>query len=514
MEAQDNNNYVNHSSVGYSTPSEAAPAPEEVPLTRRDMTAPLLGLGLSLLFWAVFSFRSIDRGYGPGLGIPLFVLAYDAALLLTAGPRFTKGGAFLTAAAMALAVSCVLYAHPGFMVLNCFIILLLSAMAAFSLSRQSRFGALDPRCVPEAVRLSMMALFTRIDRPAQVFGTLGKKDRAGLGRWVLTGLLSLVLLAVVLALLVSADTVFGSFFTRLSRWLRELSPGEMLWQILRTVVLGLFFSSALFFLREPAPAVRERKAADRELHAGSFLIPAILLDLVYALFCAVQIRYLFGGAESAAMNGGWAEYARQGFFQLTAVAVINLSLSLAGSRGGKRFSLRGGTALRIADAVLLVLTGVILLSAFFRMRLYIGAYGMSVLRLMTLWGMLVILAGLLAAGWKLLRPGFSFWRIVFPFALTSWCLLCLMNPAGRIADYNVDAYLSGRLPEADVYYLGELTTDAAPALERLGDTAPEYRDEVRTQLAGLARESEDGTGLCWKFSFRNVSPPHAEIVSG
>ena len=105
MEAQDNKNYVNHSSVGYSTPSEAAPAPEEVPLTRRDMTAPLLGLGLSLLFWAVFSFRSIDRGYGPGLGIPLFVLAYDAALLLTAGPRFTKGGAFQTAAAMALAVS-------------------------------------------------------------------------------------------------------------------------------------------------------------------------------------------------------------------------------------------------------------------------------------------------------------------------------------------------------------------------------------------------------------------------
>ena len=509
MESQINNNYVN-----YSVPSGIAPAAEEPPLTRRDMAAPLLGLGLSLLYWAVFSFQSIDRSYGPGVGIPLFVLAYDAALLLTLGPRFTRGSAFLTAAAMALAVSCALYAHPGFMILNCFVILLLSAMAAFSLSRQSRYGVMDPRCFPEAVRLSVLALFTRIDRPGQVLGTLGKNDRAGLGRWILTGLLSLVLLAVVLALLASADTVFGSFFSGLISWLRELSPGEALWRILRTVALGLFFSSALFFLWEPAPPIRERKASDRALHAGPFLIPALLLDLVYTFFCAVQIRYLFGGAESAAMNGGWAEYARQGFFQLTAVAVINLSLCLAGARDGRRFCLRGGAVLRIADGVLLALTGVILLSAFYRMRLYISVYGLSVLRLMTLWGMLVILAGLLAAGWKLLRPGFSFWRVLFPFALTSWCLLCLMNPAGRIADYNVDAYLSGKLPEADVYYLRDLTTDAAPALERLGDAAPEYRDEVRDQLAALAREAENGTGLCWKLSFRNVHPLRAKIVSG
>ena len=466
-----------------------APKPEEPP-TWRDAAAAILALVLSMLFWRVFSLESIEHGFGPGLGVPVFVLAYFAAVSVMLGGRFTKGGAALFAAAMLLAVCCALYTHPGFMILNCFIILLLSAMATFSLSGQSRFCVLDIRDIPEAVRLSVLALFTRIDRPFLAAGMAGKRNRGSAARIVGAVLVTLVLLAVVLALLASADMVFGSFFTDIRARLDDLSVGELLWRVLRTVALALFVASGLCFLREPAPETASTGRAPREKHVLPFLLPTAALDIVYVVFCAVQLRYLFGGADAASMAGGWAEYARTGFFQLVAVAVIDLALCVIGT-DQSRFSARGGLALRILCAVLLALTAVILASAFCRMRLYIAAYGMSVLRLMTLWGMLVILAGLLAAGWKLVRPAFSFWKVFFTFGLASWCVFCLSNPAGRVADYNVDAFLDGRLKTVDIEYLRELTADARPALERLEAECDEYDREIRNILTEFDRDAHD-----------------------
>lgn len=504
------NNYVNYSTPGEPLPPAPAqpPVPPEppAPVTWRDIAAPFLALALSVLFWQTFSFGTVAAGYGPGLGVTVFVLAYFAVAALMLGKRLRPrvGGILLAAAAVILSVCCALYAHPGIMILNCFIILVTAAMATFSFSDQlTRCGFTLP-ALPEAFVLSVRALFTRIDRPFRLLRR-GKGNGRAVWRIVLTVLGSLVVLAVVLALLATADMVFGSFFTGIGKWFERQEPFEVIWRIMRTVGLAVFICSGLFFIREgrrPAAETVERPA--RERHTLPFLLPAVLLDIVYVLFCAVQLRYLFGGAEAAAMAGGWAEYARTGFFQLVAVACIDLALCVIGARW-ERFSAKGGLVLRIADGLLLVLTAVILLSAARRMQLYIGAFGMSLLRLLTLWGMLVIAVGILAAAWKLIRPDFVFWRVFSGFALGTWCLLCLMNPAGLAANYNVDAYLDGRLPEVDVWYLENLTPDAAPALQRLVDESDAYDGEAGDTLLRLTKELHgDLPWSVWKLSFRDL----------
>ena len=59
-----------------------------------------------------------------------------------------------------------------------------------------------------------------------------------------------------------------------------------------------------------------------------------ILNLVYIVFCYIQISVLFmktGNME----NFDYASYARQGFFQLMAVSLINLVIILITSRRGE-----------------------------------------------------------------------------------------------------------------------------------------------------------------------------------
>ena len=476
-----------HDGYSYVNQNPPSPAPE-APLTWRDAAGPALALGLSLLIWAVFSVSAMMDAM-PGLGIPVFTAAFYLAVLVITGRRPVRSAAVLLAASLLLAASCAVWACDVFTVLNCFLILALSATATFLLSGQSRFGAADLRILPETIRLTVFALFTRIDAPFRAAGRLGRRDRGRLIRALGVGLGTLVLLAVVLALLASADMVFGSFFTGVWERLEELEPARLVWRIIRTVGLALLIASGLQFVREPAPAVHERARPAREKRAAPFLVPVLALCVVYMIFCIVQLRYLFGGAEAASMAGGWAEYARTGFFQLVAVAGIDLVLCLL-SADADRFAGRSGRLLRLADGLLLLLTAVILASAWFRMHLYIAAFGLSILRLMTLWGMLMILCGLLLAAWKLLRPAFRFGPVFLPLALGAWCLFCLAGPAARVADYNVDAFLDGRLTTVDVDYLESLGTDARPALGRLAAGSDASDREIRQALKYLEQDAE------------------------
>lgn len=192
-----------------------------------------------------------------------------------------------------------------------------------------------------------------------------------------------------------------------------------------------------------------------------------LLALVHIAFCAVQFTYHFGGAEAAAMQGGWAEYARRGFYQLVLVAAIDLGFVLVCAVNGGRSKAEKALSLLVC-----ALTLVILASAFWRMRLYILAYGLSMLRAMTLWAMAFILLCLALAAVKVLRPGFRFWPWFAALGLYGWVLFNAVGVDARIADYNVDAYLDGRLSQVDVYYLSSLSPSALPALERLYEAEP------------------------------------------
>ena len=59
-----------------------------------------------------------------------------------------------------------------------------------------------------------------------------------------------------------------------------------------------------------------------------------------------------------------------------------------------------------------------------------------------------------------------------------WLAFGLSSPAERIAQYNVEGYLSGSIERIDVAYLVSLEPDSSYAVECLLDKKPSLRQEV------------------------------------
>ncbi len=458
-------------------PAYTVPAAPETtpiaPLSRPDWLCPMLALLLAALYWSVFAFEHmLTSEFLPGVGVTAFVFAYFIAVFLVLGRRsYPLPGLLLMASALLLSITCGLYCHPGLTVLNCFLILALSAAATFQLSGHGQTRWQDWRLLPESIRLSFQALTGRLARPLQALKLLKKQENPGI-RSLLWGLLiAIPVLAVVLALLASADAVFAGLFQGLAKWLEELELGYLLWKLFRWLLLGLFLCSGLLFLSETPIHSSKREKEPREASALPFLATTLLLDAVYILFVVIQFRHLFGGWETAQMAGGWAEYARTGFFQLVGVTVINLAVCLLPA-GEERYASKGGLVLRLGGALMTLLSFLILASAAWRIHLYIQAFGLSVLRILTVWGIAVIALLLAAAGYKLLRPRFRFFQVFLVLSVIAWCLVNLLGPMRMAANYNVDAFLDGRLSEVDITYMD--TPDCLPALYRLGEAEPDY----------------------------------------
>lgn len=231
-------------------------------------------------------------------------------------------------------------------------------------------------------------------------------------------------------------------------------------------------------------------------------LPLITLNVLFAAFIAVQLTALLGGYDKVLSQTGltYAEYARQGFWQLLWATLLTLAVIAGALRWAPRGGSRDRALVRSVLGVLGLLTLVVVASALRRMDLYVDAYGLTRLRVsvaaMELWlGLVVVLimaAG--ARGGAADRPGGARWlpRAVAASGAAAVLAFGLLSPDALVAEQNIARYerLSagqgntqdsqdgqgdtqyGREWTADdesidLAYLQDLSADAAPALDKL-----------------------------------------------
>ena len=149
----------------------------------------------------------------------------------------------------------------------------------------------------------------------------------------------------------------------------------------RTVIRAVFYTliPALVFYSALAAQTERSDFPAKEKRRASALVAITFtgaLAVVYAVFCGIQIAVLFAGDVSALPEGmTYAEYAREGFFQLLLVSGINVVLIITAQR---RFV--SSKALRALLVFLTVCTYLMEASSAMRMMLYVNAYGLTYLR--------------------------------------------------------------------------------------------------------------------------------------
>ncbi|WP_432073544.1 DUF4153 domain-containing protein [Streptomyces wuyuanensis] len=398
---------------------------------------------------------------GDGLGVNLLIVAVPAALAAffaarAAGRQLRPWTAVWALGGLALLVVPALRdaGWPTF----------LAVVTALAVGSLALHGG---RTWPGVVLGSVGVLDSLVTGP--VWGWRGLRERAdgSRGRWgpALRAIgVAAVLVVVFGALFSGADAAFADLLGEL---IPDVSGIDAPWRFLLFLV-GL--AGALAAAHTAAAPLRWDRLSLRQGGARGrveWALPLIVLDLLFAAFIAVQLAVLFGGYDKVLRETGltYAEYARQGFWQLLWATLLTLVVIGLALRWAPRDGARDRALVRAVLGTLCVLTLVVVASALRRMDLYVDAYGLTRLRIsvaaMELWlGLvlvLIIAAGLLGSRWL---P-----RAVAGSAAAAVLAFGLVSPDALVAERNVERFeTTGKI---DVRYLRDLSADAVPALDAL-----------------------------------------------
>ena len=300
-------------------------------------------------------------------------------------------------------------------------------------------------------------------------------------------------------LLASADPVFE----RLARFVVVWDFERLLSHLL---VIGFLSWVAAGYLRSVVVRSAERsdfvvKVPVPAWGAIEIGVPLGALTVLFLAFVIVQARYLFGGDDLIRTTVGltYAEYARRGFFELVTVAGLVLPLLLAAELALRPNDHLATRVFRALAAAILVLVGLIIASAAYRLRIYHVAYGWTHDRLYAAAVMVWIASALAWFGATVLRgqgPRFMLGAIVAGFAVVA--AMNVLNPDAVIARTNLARAVRGE--ELDTSYLLRLSADAtgvlAAAVPGLG-TAD--RCAIVRQLAADDRDRREADWRSWSL---------------
>lgn len=303
-------------------------------------------------------------------------------------------------------------------------------------------------------------------------------------------LLSLVVLSVTLPLLLKSDLMFAKIF------------GEILKHINFTTVFGVSFMGILGFTLCYAffSALCKYNFPEGRLRKLKYYNPIIgitftgVISFVYFIYCMIQIMYLFIGIHAGLPeNVTYAQYARGGFWELLFVSFINFVMVLI-----CMYIFSENTVLKIVLTFVSVCTFIMILSAAYRMRIYIGAYHLTFLRILVLWFLAVlifIMGGVIVSIYKKRFPLFQYIVVVVSvFYIT----LSFLRPDTIVAKYNIQHM--DEISCEDIFYLLYNTSyDAVPEIAKLGekmditDIKNEnefFEEQMRNYFINISEENE------------------------
>ena len=272
------------------------------------------------------------------------------------------------------------------------------------------------------------------------------------------------LLAVIITLLRSADVLFDEMFGSIFEVIFDFHIADWISDLFANL-FGIVFMTAAAFIVSYAVwsflgrrSINESTAKEGTFEPVTAITFTGLLAVVYVMFSFIQIFGLFLGNMKLPDNYTYAEYARQGFFQLLFICILNIIIVLV-----CLYCFKKSNILKALLTVISVCTYIMTASSAMRMIMYIRAYRLTFLRIAVLWGLTliaVIITGILI---YIYNKNFRLFRYCVVWTTVLYIAFSYSHPDLISAAYNFE-HINLSKPKNDITYILELSDDAAPVI--------------------------------------------------
>lgn len=186
-------------------------------------------------------------------------------------------------------------------------------------------------------------------------------------------IVGIVFSIVILLLLMSADDYFNKFVSK-----AFISINFDFSKIMQFVIFFIIiFSIGVNLIRNRYIVMKENKT--RKIDHTIIISMLSVINLVFVLFLISEISKLCGNFLQIPKGYIYSSYAREGFFQLLFVTIINFSIILYLIY--KTNVIKENKVIRNLVLILIAFSMLLIFNSYYRMFLYIGKFGFTNLRL-------------------------------------------------------------------------------------------------------------------------------------
>lgn len=226
--------------------------------------------------------------------------------------------------------------------------------------------------------------------------------------------IGIILSSVILALLSSADDYFGKFLYNVKSFTSSILD---IGTITRIIIFFVIFSSIGINILN-FKKIENKK--NNKIEPNSTMITSMLatINLVFILFLISEISKLYGNFLKIPSGYIYSSYAREGFFQLLFVTIINFSIILFLLY--KTNLINNNKIIKGLTLSLIIFSILLIFNSYYRMFLYIEKFGFTNLRLQVILFLLMELLSLLVILKKILFKLKNDFVIFFIIIITTY----------------------------------------------------------------------------------------------
>ena len=208
--------------------------------------------------------------------------------------------------------------------------------------------------------------------------TIGKNNNKKANNIITGILISIPFVVIILFLLTSADMYFSVFINKIVNGFSNVFNFYVIKNNILVFIIYFIIAFSVFYniISNKSKTIADSKKKNIEVSIANTVL--VIINLVFVLFLVSEISKLTGNFLQLPNEYTYATYAREGFFQLLLVTVINYSIVFYLMY--KTEVVKENKILKYLILILISFTILLIFNSYYRMFLYMYEYGFTILR--------------------------------------------------------------------------------------------------------------------------------------